>query len=161
MQVTVDLKAIVEAMESQDDGQKTFINLKTGELVLYTHEEFGDTDYQMDDYDEDYYDDDEIPSWQKESYDLENDILGSDDYLPLPDLDESNLYHLMEQFCHSLPEGQMKDQLTDLVQDDGKYDHFVTNLEAEGLADQWLQFRENAYFDIARDWCEENGLEIL
>lgn len=158
MQITVDLNAIVEAMEAQDEGQKTFLNTRTGELVLYSHEEFSSPEFEDDD--DDYEDDDEdaLPSWQRETYDLEDDILGSDDYLALPDLDESDKYHLMEQFCYALTESEAKDKLLDVIQDDGEYEHFVTSLEENGMAEEWMQYRAKAYWDIAKDWCDKNDL---
>ena len=99
----VKLSDIVEGMDFQSDERSSFLNLTTGEVVSITDEELraAEEEQPLEDF----------PEWQHEAIGIARDIIETDHYLPLPDRFEINEYHIMERFCLSVDEDDMRDDL--------------------------------------------------
>src|SRR5262252_10165055 len=107
MTVQVKLTEIIEGMDFQSDEQSSFLNLTTGEVVAITDEELraAEHDAPLEDF----------PDWQHDAICIAKDIVETDHYLPLPDRFEIHEYQIMEQFCLSVDDEDIRDDLSDAI----------------------------------------------
>lgn len=90
-QPTVDLNDMIDALDT-DNIFRSFVNKVTGQIVrLMDGEDFSDIEEDVED--------DFIP----------------DHYIPLPDSWDLNKYEIMEDFCHSIEDEKIQDNLYALV----------------------------------------------
>lgn len=82
------------------------------------------------------------------------------DYVPLPDPEETDEYAMMEEFIETLPKEKQKIFFDDIYPT-GAFRNFEKRLEAEGLTEAWLRYRNAEYDAFARSWCDYYGLEII
>lgn len=68
---------------------------------------------------------------------------------------------MIEEFVENLPDGRKKIELSDSIQGRGAFGRFKDTIYDLRLEQKWYKFREEAYEQVARNWCEENGIEII
>jgi len=146
----VKLSDIIEGLEFQSDEQSSFLNLTTGEVVPITDEELraAENDEPLEDF----------PDWQHDVIRMAKDIVETDHYLPLPDRFEIHEYQIMERFCLSVDDEDMRDDLCDAIRGRGAFRRFKDRMQLYGLADDWYRYRDEALREIAIAWCEEHGI---
>src|SRR6058998_2329851 len=103
----VKLSDLIEGMDFQSDEQSSFLNLTTGEVVSVTDEELraAENDEPLEDF----------PDWQHDAVRIARDIVETDHYLPLPDRFEMHEYQIMELFCLSIEDEDIRDDLCDVI----------------------------------------------
>ncbi len=151
MALPVKLKAIIEGLEFQSDEGSSHLNTTTGEVV-YT------TDYELRAA-EDETPRDHLPAWQIEALRTAKDILETDHYLPLPTKFDIHEYRIMERFCSSVDDEDMRDTLYNAIRGRGAFRRFKDSIHKHGVADDWYKHRDDALKEIAIAWCEENGMQ--
>ena len=151
MAVTVKLKDISEGLEFQSDEGSAHLNTATGEVV-YT------TDYELRAA-EDETPRDHLPAWQIEALRTAKDMLETDHYLPLPTKFDIHEYRIMERFCRSVDNDDMRDDLCNAIRGRGAFRYFKDTIYEYGIADDWYRYRDEALRDIAIAWCEEHGIQ--
>src|SRR5215831_18701367 len=116
MATPVKLTEIIEGMDFQSDEQSSFLNLITGEVVSITDEELraAEHDAPLEDF----------PDWQHEAIRIAGEILETEHFLPLPDRFEINEYQIMERFCLSIDDEDMRDDLCDAIRGLGAFRRF-------------------------------------
>jgi Uncharacterised protein family (UPF0158) len=146
----VKLSDIVEGMDFQSDERSSFLNLTTGEVVSITDEEFraAENDEPLEDF----------PEWQHDAIRIARDIVETEHYLPLPDRFEINEYQIMERFCLSREDDDLRDDLCDAIRGRGAFRRFKDRMRAYGMAEAWYRYRDAALREIAMAWCEEHGI---
>src|SRR5262245_11754352 len=146
----VKLSDILEDMDFQSDEQSSFLNLTTGEVVSVTDEELraAENDEPLEDF----------PEWQHDAIRTAKDILETDHYLPLPDRFEMNEYRMMERFCLSIDDEDMRDDLCNAIRGRGVFRRFKDRMQLYGMAEEWYRYRDAALREIAGAWCEEHGI---
>ena len=104
--------------------------------------------------------------WTSDSGDmLDEDIPGdletSDRYLAIPHRNELDLgRRLALRFvAQTLPE--RFDEAEGFFRRQGAYARFKGLLEREGVLDRWYAFEADAVENALRQWCAENGLELV
>ncbi len=100
----------------------------------------------------------EFPEWQHEAIRIAGEILETDHYLPLPTKFDIHEYSIMERFCRSLDNDDMRDDLCNAIRGRGAFRYFKDRIHGYGIADDWYQYRDEALKEIAIAWCEENGI---
>jgi len=153
MAVSVLLDDIIEGMEAQSDTSKSFLNKITGIVVFITDEELG--------YAEEPDDPDSLPEWQKEMVETAREILETDHYIQLPDQFDINEYEMMERFCLSLTDRKLRETMYRSIKGSGAFKRFKKNIHRFDLADEWYDYRDNLMRELAREWCEENGVDCV
>ncbi|HDL18173.1 MAG TPA: hypothetical protein ENH29_03880 [Bacteroidetes bacterium] len=153
MSEPVLLDEIIEGMEAQSDFCKSFLNKVTGEVVSITDEEFG--------YAETSEDLDSLPDWQQEMVETAREILETDHYIQLPDQFDIDEYEMMERFCLSLTDRKLRETMYRSIKERGAFKRFKNNIQRFDIADDWYDFRDNIMKVIAREWCEENGVDCV
>src|SRR5262252_6349905 len=107
----VKLSDLVEGLEFQSDERSSFLNLTTGEVVAITDEELraAEHDEPLEDF----------PDWQHDAIRIAGEIIETDHYLPLPDRFEINEYRIMERFCLSVDDEDIRDDLCNAIRGRG------------------------------------------
>ncbi len=150
MALPVKLKDIIEGLEFQSDEGSSHLNTTTGEVV-YT------TDYELRAA-EDETPRDHLPEWQIEAIRIAGEILETDHYLPLPTKFDIHEYSIMERFCRSVDDDDMRDDLLNAIQGRGAFRYFKDRIHVYGIAEDWYRYRDEALKEIAIAWCEENEI---
>jgi hypothetical protein len=150
MTIPVKLQDILEGMDFQSDEQSSFLNLTTGEVVFITDEELRAA--ENDEPPEDF------PEWQHDAIRIAGEIIETDHYLPLPDRFEINEYRIMERFCLSIDDADMRDDLCDAIRGRGAFRRFKDRMQVYGMAEEWYRYRDAALREIAMAWCEAHGI---
>jgi Uncharacterised protein family (UPF0158) len=150
MKVQVKLKGIIEGLEFQSDEQSSFLNLTTGEVVSVTTEELraAEEEQPLEDF----------PEWQHDAIRIAEEIIETEHYLPLPDRFEIHEYQIMERFCLSVADEDIRDDLCNAIRGRGAFRYFKDRIHAYGIAEEWYRYRDKALREIAIAWCEEHGI---
>ena len=149
----VKIDDVVEHLEFASDMNKSFLNKKTGavHLIPAELERYGESDFDDDDF---------IPEWEKEIIPVIKDIKQNpDNYIVMPDQFYINEYAIMERFCLSLEEETLRDKIYVAIKGSGAFQRFKNNINNYGIADDWYKYKDEAFREIAIEWCKENNLE--
>jgi hypothetical protein len=150
MNATIKLSDLVQTMESQDDESELFVNRLNGEILIFSNEEIiiaegGD-------------DPTRFPQWQREIIELANEALDNDDFIEMGAAHEIDDYAMMRDFCDSISDVVVVDQLHASIRGRGAFQHFRRCVEEFDLLEQWFAFKRDAYKKVAIEWCEENKI---
>ena len=129
----VNLQDAADALQSVSDDISMYYNRMTGEFIPY-----GD------------FTDDAMGHEDEEEED--------EDLVPLPSRYEINSYHAMELFIDSLDDGRAKEWLGNSIKGRGAFRRFRGTCERFGLLDDWYDFENRYYLNLARDWCDANNI---
>jgi len=153
MAIRVKLDDIIDGLESQSDESRSFLNKKTGEVVLITDEELNAA--RENEPIEDF------PDWQQDQVRIAKEIIAeTGDYIYLPTKFDINEYRVMERFCLSLDDPEMSDLLYSLIKGGGAFRRFKDAIHKYDIADEWYSYRNKALKEIAIEWCRENNIEF-
>ena len=86
-------------------------------------------------------------------------VAAQDEYLELPDRFEINEYRMMERFAESLADGSACDAALRALHRRGAFRYFKDTVHSLGVAKSWYAFRDECYWQVAREWCDANGIE--
>jgi hypothetical protein len=153
MTTCVKLDDIIEALEAQSDENCAFLNKNTGEVVLISQEEqnAAENDEPIEDF----------PEWQQGAVNLMKEIIAeSNNCVALPSKFDINEYSIMEDFCLSLQDVEMRDNFCGLIKGSGAFRRFKDAIHEYDIADDWYKYRNNVLKKIAIEWCQENGIEF-
>ncbi len=154
MPLPVKLKDIIDEMEIQSDAHSYYLNKKTGEFAMVTDEHFAIA--------EDEEDISHYPDWEQEAIQVAIDVLESEeDYISLPSQFDIHEYQIMEEFCLSLDDENLKDKMYRSIKGRGAFSRFKDNIFEHGIEQNWFQDRREAFKRIAIDWCEENNIPYI
>ena len=143
------LSYIVEALEMQDQLSSHYYHIPTGEIVF-----IGDNYFMHEEADDDP---DDYADWELESIEKAKDVTGNDDYVELPTSFDINEYSMMERFCFTIQD-DIGNILYDSIQGSGAFGRFKNIIQRYGIENRWYKYRENLYYEIAKEWCEENEI---
>jgi len=153
MAITVKLKDIIDEMEIQFDFHSSYLNKKTGKIVMVTDDHFrvAEDEDDLSDY----------PEWEQEAIKLAGEVLGSDDYIELPTKFDIHEYSIMEEFCLSLNDEELSDKMYHSIKGKGAFLRFKDNIYEYGIEEDWFKYRREAFRRIAIDWCEDNNIPYV
>lgn len=150
----VKLSEIVDAMDMQTDESSHYLNPETGEITYITDEEisYAENDRPLE----------EIPEWQRPVVEAAKEIFDdSEKHIQLPDKFEIHEYRIMEDFCLSISEERVRNEMYFSIKGRGAFRMFKQNIRRFDLEKDWYRFREAEFYRIARDWCEYNEIEYV
>lgn len=147
----VKLKDIIEGLEFQSDEGSSYLNTTTGEVVYVTQEDLWAVEQNKPL--------ENFPEWQQDMIRTAKDILETDHYLLLPTKFDIHEYRIMEHFCRSVDNDDMRDDLCNAIRGRGAFRRFKYRIHEHGIADKWYRYRDEALKEIAIEWCEENGIQ--
>ena len=153
MATRVKLDEIIDGLESQSDESSSFLNKKTGEVVLMT-------DYVMQAAEDDEPLED-LPDWERDLVAIAREIITeTGQYISLPTKFDIDDYSIMERFCVSLDNQEISDVLYDLIKGSGAFRRFKNAIYRYEIEDEWYSYRNKALKKIAIEWCKENNIEF-
>jgi hypothetical protein len=145
----VRLKDIVEGMEFQSDEMTAYLHRPTGHVVTVSQEAFDAAEHD----DQDWVTPEELAEARR--------ILDrEDEYLALPDRFEIDEFRMMERFAVSRQYPHLGDDLLAGLHGRGAFRRFKDAVHRLQLAEEWYAFREHSYEEVARAWCDANGIDI-
>ena len=150
MAVIVSLRDVVDQMDQWSDEATTYINRKTGKLITLTHEELALA--------EDPDEAEDAPQWQKDLLPKAQEVLASEDFIPLPSKFEIHEWSIMECFAHSLTDAAVSDELDHAIHGAGAFRRFKDAVHRLGIDDEWYRFRDAALEEIAIKFLEEHEI---
>ena len=139
MQFKVKLSDIYNEMDIQCDIFISYLNKKTGKMTVVSAEEMKYAAYE----------DNEIPDHvplEEDSLAVARGILGSDDYIRLPTKQEISETRIMEEFCLSLEDEELREEM------------HSSEGPSRRLKKDWFKYRRKAFKQIAIDWCNRNNI---
>ncbi|EKN66892.1 hypothetical protein BABA_13427 [Neobacillus bataviensis LMG 21833] len=150
----VKLEHIIEGMEMQSEENRSYLNLKTGEIVYVSQEALAIADDG-----EDY---EHLPEWQQEDVKLAYDIVDSfDQFAGLPSSFDIDEYEMMESYCNSLSDSKTQDALLASIRGKGAFQRFKDSVNRLGISDQWYDYRDMKYEEIAIEFCKSKNIDYI
>lgn len=155
MPLPIKLKEIIEGMDMQSDETTAYLNKQTGEVIPIMEEELRAIE------DEDEEQIQEMPDWQKENLQTAKEVLETDNFVALPSKYHINEYSIMEKFCLSIQDNELSNQMYSSIKGSGAFRRFKENIRRHGIEENWYKHRDEAFREIAVDWCKENGITFI
>ncbi len=153
MTTRVKLDDIIEALEVQTDESNTYLDKRTGEVVLIN-------DYEMRAAEDDKPIED-FPDWEQELIIIAKEIIAeTGDFIHLPSKFDVNEYRIMDDFCWSIEDEKTREILCSSIKGSGAFHRFKDAIHIYGIENDWYKYRIDAFKQIAIEWCEENGIEF-
>ncbi len=137
-QMTIKLEQVLDAIETANDAFTYFYDTQTGETVFLSD-----------------------PLITGESYDELEELIETSPgrFLRFPTKYDIHEYRIMEDFVESLPPGRAQKELSSAIRGRGAFRRFKSGVYYHHLEQQWYDYRDQAYREIAIRWCQEQGLE--
>ncbi len=152
----VKLSDIIDGIELQPDDGSSYLNKLTGEVVTITEEEYNAVE------DEDERDD--YPEWQLKAIETAKKVFNDETgetYIQLPTKFDIHEYSIMERFCLTINDNKISESLYYAIKGRGAFGRFKNAIHRHGVADDWYKYRDDYLKEIAKDWCEENGINYI
>ena len=134
------LSLIIEGMNRANIDESYYLNIKNGRVFVSAESGI----FYIDDVEK-----------------LDEDILYSDDVILLPGQYEINEYKHIKDFIETINDDQIKNQLLIVIQGNGAFRRFKDSCINFGIINEWFKFRDNAYYELAKEWCIWNNIEFV
>ncbi len=148
------LSEIAESMACQSENIQAYLNRETGKIEMLNEElltELADTDNPEDTLD--------MYGGDEKDGELAHAIEHGQKWLALPSKLDINDYRIMENFCGTQQNSDLRNMLQKAIHGRSAFRKFRATVVQAGLLETWYAFKNDAYLEIARDWCEENRIE--
>ena len=130
----VNLEKVIEGLEMVDDITDCYYNPETDEIFLSN---IGEVENLSED---------EIDELFEKS-------------IILPTQYEINEYQIMVDFIEKIDNLEVKNNLQRLIQGKGAFRRFKDYCLEMNIIQDWYDFKEQKYREIAINWCEQNELK--
>lgn len=135
----IKLEQVIEAIETADDAFTYLYDTQTGETVLLPDSTmFGEQDEALEEL-------------------IESAPIGR--FLRFPTKYDIHEYSIMEDFVYSLPSGAARQELVSAICGRGAFRRFKNGIRYHRLEQQWYDYRDQTYREIAIQWCQDEGIE--
>jgi hypothetical protein len=157
MAKSIKLSKILEAMDAQGQDGSAYFDTTTGEVITVSEEEMRMAE------DADDEDLDDSPEWERELIEKNQQILEDETgrFLQLPDKFEIHEYQIMERFCSTIEDIKISTSLYNNLKGSEAFRRFKNGIHIHGVENDWYKYREEAFKEIAIEWCQMNELEYV
>lgn len=90
---------------------------------------------------------------------LDDEYLYNDSSISLPGQYEINEYKIIKKFIETINDNQIKNQLLIAIQGPGAFRRFKDSCINYGIINDWYEFKNNAYYELAKEWCLWNNID--
>jgi len=164
MAIQVKLSDILAGMEFLSDEHSSYLNVRTGEVVTVSDDDFRAAEEEDID-GESEEDRAAFPrgDWEDEEIDLARQILQDDQqvFLALPTKFDIDAYRIMAAFCLSLDDQELSERLQRAIQGKGAFRRFKEAIHDAAVAEDWYRYRDKALKGIAVEWCAGHGIAYV
>ncbi len=163
----INLDEIVNALDSATDLGQFFYDRKSSQVHLVAEEDLAYADDDDDDEDEEEEEEeeeeDDLPEWQRQAVELARRIIADDEdrFVRLPDQFEIHEYRIIQKFCWSRPVEAVSEELSEVISGRGAFRAFRHAIGRLGLVDDWYEYRNEKFRQLARRWCEANEIPYI
>ena len=147
---TVDLRAVVDAMDLPSPTWESYLDPDSGEIVTVTDADRTAIDHAEADL---------ATDWRDEMLPRVREALESDHFLMLPDQYDIHEWSIMKRFALTQRNADVRHELLDTLYDKGAWRLFQRVLNEHDLTEDWQQFRTHALEHVAQHWLTQHGLE--
>ncbi len=148
----VSLNDLVQEMQMISDTISVYFRRTTGEFIPVTDEYVYATegDDPLDD----------RPDWEQEAIRMAGEVLADEngDYVPLPSKYDIHEYAIMKEFCSTIKNPKIANDLFRSISGRGAFRRFKDAIQRHDIHEEWYRFKDEAYREIAREWCEVHGI---
>jgi len=146
----VSLRAVAQEMDVVSDEAHAYLHKPSGELVTLRQEEIAivESGGGIENY----------PQWQHDLIHKTQEVLDSEDYLPLPGKFDIHEYAIMERFCYTVEDEELSQVLLFQIRGSVAFRRFKDAVHRHSIADEWHRFRQTALEEIAEDWLKANNI---
>jgi aminoglycoside 6'-N-acetyltransferase I len=130
----LDLVKVAGEFEVISEDNWLFYNIETGEFDFY----MDPTCFDVDD------------DWEK---------FEEDCWISCPSQQDLREYDIMTNFADTVTDLHKRELLSVALRGRGAFRRFKDTLHRIGIIDEWYDFKQNAFIEIAREWCEKNNIE--
>ncbi|MCA0970830.1 hypothetical protein LCM20_09530 [Halobacillus litoralis] len=146
----IKLQAIVDEMEIAMEDSMAFLDKETYKIVGVSFDAYQQAE-DMEPYDH-------LKDWQQEEAKrAERIVQGGDRFAMLPGESDIDEYEVMGNFCYSRGEKEGK-VLLKAIQGRGAFGRLKSKISDLEIEDEWNDFKNEAYKQLAREWCEEHAI---
>lgn len=154
MNKDVKLDEVINALELQDNDDKAFYSKLTGEIFIINEEEYNAA--------EENGDITSFPEWQREFIQGAIDVIENEEnYIMLPSKYCIDEYNIMEEFCLSIDESNIRDDLYYSIKGSGAFKRFRDKIERYDIENDWYKYTDEALKQIAIEWCKEKNINYI
>lgn len=90
---------------------------------------------------------------------LDDEYLYNDSSISLPGQYEINEYKIIKSFIETIKDNQIKNQLLIAIRGSGAFRRFKDSCINYGIINVWYEFKNNAYYELAKEWCWCNNID--
>lgn len=130
------LEEIIDALHMADDESKAFYDSETRDIVWLS-------EYTM----------------SRAEYEATSEALDEHGFVRLPTKRDIHEYGIMKDFIETVSE-DAQERLWEAINGRGAFRRFKDTVVKLNLDQRWYDFRDAAFEKAAREWCEENDIEI-
>ena len=123
------------------NNMRCFINQETLEVEIH----MGEDGYFMED--------DEDPAQEA--------LNNPDKYLPVEPVSPREAFRVMADFVETVHDKHMQQRLTDALNGRKPFANFNHLVHTTNVREQWFDFKNGAYTEMAKEWIEENVSQEL
>ncbi|MGG2027010.1 UPF0158 family protein [Gottfriedia sp. S16(2024)] len=150
----VKIKDIIEEMEMQFEGYRSFVKIRTGEVFSVSEDDLIDA--------EDEKTMDDLQDWQIENLEIANEIVENyEDYKELPSKYEIDEYKMVKDFCLTVKDVKVQKILLIAIEGKGAFRKFKDTVIEFNIEMDWYSYRDRRYKDLAIAWCQNNDIEYI
>ena len=139
---TIPLKQIMDAIETASDEWDQYLDIETMSIVSLPQ-----------------FDDGIGTNYESLADQIESDL--NIHYFRLPSKFDIHEYSIMELFINDLPTGSTRDELAGCIHGKGAFCRFKDSIHYHGIEQDRYDYRNNAYREIAVEWCESKRFAYL
>ena len=154
----VFLEDLTEAMDWSGEG--AYLNVDTGNTLVITDS----MEYEMSKYEElpeDASNEDicDALGWDCDNPEFLAFLRDEGHFLRLPDSYDIHEYSIMQNFAQSLSDDAQSNALFNVLTRRKPFRNFKNKVYDLGIEQQWYDYRDARFLEIARNWCIDNALE--
>lgn len=152
MNTAIPLANIVEMLLTPVSWTTFYYDKKTGDIFPVTVEEFSRAErpflVELQ------------PDGKPDAKQIARAVLNGDErYVQMPSLSDIDEYAIMERYSFSIEDDRISRLLTEALQGAGAIRQFEKAINRLGVIEEWHGFLELELRSIAKQWCEDNGID--
>jgi hypothetical protein len=147
MGLIIRLQDVVDAIGRADEERRSFLNIRTGQIVTFDREVLDAAESGSA-----VTDDGDAMAREAAA------ALLSGDYRELPDRFDIDECSIMRRFCQTVENDELRRGLLRSIQGRGASMRIRSTVDAFGIVEEWSAFRNEALRAIAIDWLENHGI---
>ena len=139
------------------DESTVYLHEETGEIIMVQDQEVRKAESLRDG----EIDEEDLSEWQRDFLPKVLDAVFGSDWIALPSQWDIHDYKIMEEFCYSVEDDDHREQLLRAIRGKGAFRYFRDTADRLGLTEDWYDFRDQAYEDIAVNWLEAHDIPYV